>query len=88
MYTTTTLFLTLSALVANRALAAPSHPPSDTDTVVEVPDAVSFAGAPMNGSYPDQVADMGGFNGDAPTYDTLVSPHMSINPLRGGSSYM
>jgi hypothetical protein len=73
MYTTT-LFLTLSALVAR---AAPNMPPADTsiiDSESASPKIVSYAGAPADGEYPDQITDMGGFEADAPTYDPSVCP--------------
>jgi hypothetical protein len=73
MYTTT-LFLTLSALVAH---AAPNMPPADTsivDSDSASPQIVSYAGAPADGAYPDQITDMGGFEADAPTYDPSVCP--------------
>jgi hypothetical protein len=73
-----TLFYVLSALVASSSctLAAPSHP-SD-GSVAEapapgVPQAVSYAGAPADGAYPAEVENMGGWESDAPTYDTAVS---------------
>ena len=69
MYTTT-LFLTLSALVAR---AAPNMPPADTSIVDSPsPKVVSYAGAPVDGEYPDQITDMGGWEADAPTYDPSV----------------
>jgi len=71
MYTTT-LFLTLSALVAQ---AAPNMPPADTSIVHSPsPKVASYAGAPVNGEYPDQITDMGGWEADAPTYDPSVCP--------------
>jgi hypothetical protein len=71
MYTTT-LFLTLSALVAR---AAPNMPPADTSIVDNPsPEVVSYAGAPADGAYPDQITDMGGFEAEAPTYDPSVCP--------------
>jgi hypothetical protein len=71
MYTTT-LFLTLSALVAR---AAPNMPPADTSIIDSPsPKIVSYAGAPADGEYPDQITDMGGFEADAPTYDPSVCP--------------
>ena len=74
MYTTT-LFLTLSALVAH---AAPNMPPADTSIVENPsPKIVSYAGAPADGEYPDQITDMGGFEADAPTYDPSVWPLVS-----------
>jgi hypothetical protein len=71
MYTTT-LFFTLSALVAH---AAPNMPPADTSIIDNPsPKVVSYAGAPADGDYPDQITDMGGFEADAPTYDPSVCP--------------
>jgi hypothetical protein len=71
MYTTT-LFFTLSALVAH---AAPNMPPADTSIIDSPsPKIVSYAGAPADGEYPDQITDMGGFEADAPTYDPSVCP--------------
>jgi hypothetical protein len=70
MYTTT--LFTLSALVAR---AAPNMPPADTSIVdSETPKVVSYAGAPADGEYPDQITDMGGYEADAPTYDPSVCP--------------
>jgi len=69
MYTTA-LFLTLSALVAR---AAPNMPPADTSIIDSpAPKVVSYAGAPADGEYPDQITDMGGWEADAPTYDPSV----------------
>lgn len=72
MYTTT-LFFTLSALVATGTQAAPNMPPADT-SIVDSPTVVSYAGAPADGDYPDQITDMGGWEADAPTYDPSVCP--------------
>jgi hypothetical protein len=74
MYTTT-LFFTLSALVAR---AAPNMPPADTSIIDwSSPKVVSYAGAPADGEYPDQITDMEGFEADAPTYDPSVCPLVS-----------
>lgn len=75
MYTTTTtLFLTVSALVAN-VQAVPNMPPADSSIVDNAtPSRVSYAGAPADGEYPDQITDMGGWEADAPTYDPSVCP--------------
>jgi hypothetical protein len=72
MYTSQ-FFILFSALVAI-AQAAPSHPP-DESAIVDFPTVVSYAGAPANGEYPDEVAAKGGWGSDAPTYDTAVSLH-------------
>jgi len=72
------LFLLLSALVASTAYAAPSAP-GPSEAVVDagvpgVPHFNSYAGAPVDGAYPADVGDMGGWESDAPTYDTAVGP--------------
>jgi hypothetical protein len=77
MYTSQYFFM-LSARVAT-AQAAPSHPPAES-AVIDAPNVVSYAGAPANGEYPDEVADNGGWESDAPTYDTAVSLHPDLNP--------
>jgi hypothetical protein len=73
MYSTT-LFLIFSALVATQA--APDMPPADTSIAESepTPKVVSYAGAPADGEYPDQITDMGGWEADAPTYDPSVCP--------------
>ena len=84
MYTTT-LFLTLSALVAAQNVqAVPNKPLADT-SIAESPNAVSFAGAPANGEYPDQITDMGGWEDDAPTYDPSVSTLSSFHHSSRGT---
>jgi hypothetical protein len=77
MYTSQ-LFIMLSALVAT-SQAAPSHPPAES-VVIDTPTMVSYAGAPANGEYPDEVAGNGGWESDAPTYDTAVSLYSGFEP--------
>ena len=73
MYTSQ-LFYVLSALAAITVQAAPSHPPAESVVVdTPLPSAVSYAGAPANGEYPEEVAANGGWESDSPTYDTAVS---------------
>ena len=73
MYTSQ-LFYILSALAAMTVQAAPSRPPAESVVVdTPLPSAVSYAGAPANGEYPEEVAANGGWESDSPTYDTAVS---------------
>lgn len=72
MYSTTTLYLTLSALVAtSRVTALPSGP------------AIGgvFAGAPTDGSYPEDAADMEGWAPDGPTYEQPAQDGYVSSPL-------
>ena len=80
MYTSQ-LFYILSALAAMTVQAAPSLPPAESVVVdTPLPSAVSYAGAPANGEYPEEVAANGGWESDSPTYDTAVcSPFSSMN---------
>jgi hypothetical protein len=78
-----TLFLLLSALVVPFSYAAPSAPgPSegvvDAGASPNVPQVNSYAGAPVDGAYPADVQDMGGWESDAPTYDTAVGPLLPL----------
>lgn len=85
MHTTTTLFLTLSALVATSHGLPSAYDPS----APVAPVAGVFAGAPSDGTYPDDMEDASGWEAEAyaPVHDVpagaaVVSPLIPISVYR------